>query len=77
MKFSKHTAVTTMVAATLTMSCSLTVHPIDTVITSDASAVGTGLTKLDEILLMTPLWRNISLQFTVDFHPQGTSVNTP
>ena len=75
MKFSKHNAVTTMVA--VTMSCSLTVHPIDAVITSGASTVGTGLTKLDEILLMTPLWRDISFQFTVDFHPQGTGVNMP
>ncbi|KPV43757.1 hypothetical protein [Alicyclobacillus ferrooxydans] len=77
MKFTKHTAAMTMVAMTVTMSCSLTVHPIDAVIPSDTSAVGTGLMKLDEILLMTPLWRNISLQFTVDFHPQGTSVNVP
>jgi hypothetical protein len=77
MKFSKRAAVSTMVLASLTMQYTTVIHPTEAVISSQAAAVETGLAKLNEILLMTPLWRDVNFRFTVDVHPQPSVTGTP
>ena len=71
MKFSKRAAVSIMVLVSLTMQYTVMIQPADTVLQSEAATNGTGLAKLDEILLMMPLWRNVSFRFTVDIQPHA------
>lgn len=77
LKFSKRAAVSIMVLASLTMQYTVMIHPIDAVLPSEAAMNGTGLAKLDEILLMMPLWRDVSFRFTVDIQPHAGVSKTP
>ncbi|QSO46516.1 hypothetical protein [Alicyclobacillus mengziensis] len=77
MKFSKRAAVSIMVLASLTMQYTEMIHPADAVLQSEAASNGTGLAKLDEILLMMPLWRDVSFRFTVDIQPHAGVSKTP